>query len=356
MTPRLITSARMVVVYALAVLAGWIFQVLHVPLPWMIGPLLLTATVSISGVQISFPRVARHAGQVIVAGSVGLFFTTATLHVLIDQAVPMVAAALITILVGFLAAALFRRMAGGDPITASLACVPLGPLESANLAEHYRVDPGPVAFVQTLRIALIVTTIPPVLVWLEPNHLDISRALGAKDWTLAGIAITLGAATLVGKMFDLLRISNPFFLGAICGSAAAMHAGLPVSALPFAVIAAGQIFLGTSLGAAFNRPLLRKAKDFIPAGFVGTVLLLFLCMVVALGISALTGANWMAMVLATTPGSVTEMALTAKLLAADPALVTAFHIVRIFIMIPFAPLIFAVVERVTREPRAAPGE
>ncbi|WP_274425226.1 AbrB family transcriptional regulator [Chelativorans sp. YIM 93263] len=38
------------------------------------------------------------------------------------------------------------------------------------------------------------------------------------------------------------------------------------------------------------------------------------------------------------PGSVTEMALTAKILEQGVAIVKAFHVVRIFIIIPSAPL------------------
>jgi len=47
------------------------------------------------------------------------------------------------------------------------------------------------------------------------------------------------------------------------------------------------------------------------------------------------------MLLAASPGSVTEMALTARLLHQDAARVTAFHLVRIFTIMPLAPLIFA---------------
>jgi uncharacterized membrane protein AbrB (regulator of aidB expression) len=65
----------------------------------------------------------------------------------------------------------------------------------------------------------------------------------------------------------------------------------------------------------------------------------------AFAVSALTGIDWQIMVLATAPGSVTEMALTAKILHQGVAIVTAFHVVRIFIILPAAPLIFAITAR-----------
>src|SRR5690606_10363674 len=87
---------------------------------------------------------------------------------------------------------------------------------------------------------------------------------------------------------------------------------------------------------------LSRARGFIPAAFLTTILLLVLCAALAFAISALTGIAWQTMVLATAPGSVTEMALTAKILDEGVAVVTAYHVVRIFVIIPLAPLIFAV--------------
>jgi uncharacterized protein len=52
------------------------------------------------------------------------------------------------------------------------------------------------------------------------------------------------------------------------------------------------------------------------------------------------------MVLSTAPGSVTEMALTAKILQEGLAVVTAFHLLRIFIILPFAPWIVGLSARI----------
>ncbi len=352
-SPAVLSLLRVSTIYIVAVFFGWLFSLLHVPLPWMIGPLLFTAALSIYGVDTAVPWITRHMGQVVVAGSVGLAFTPAILIVLVEQAVPMVLAAITTLIAGFLTAAIMRRMMEVDPITASLSCVPLGPMEAAHLAEQYGVPPAPVAFVQTLRIALTVTLIPPILVWLDPSHPDLTRALSGANWQL-GAVLTLLSSTVGVFVFRLLRVSNPTFLGALSGSGVAMLAGLPVSAVPYVMIAGGQVLLGVWLGAGFKRDLLEKARTFIPAASVATILLLASCASVATVLSWWTGLRWDAMVLATAPGSVTEMALTAKILNADPALVTSFHVVRIFMLIPFAPVIFAVVRRLAGHGRVAP--
>src|SRR5690606_30816668 len=95
--------------------------------------------------------------------------------------------------------------------------------------------------------------------------------------------------------------------------------------------------------------LLAQSRTFVPAALVSTARLLLLCAGMALAASWATGIAWPTMVLATAPGSVTEMALTAKILDQQVAIVTAFHVARIFIILPFLPVIFAVAARLANQ-------
>lgn len=338
--------ARLALLYAGAVGAGYVMARLNVPLPWMIGPMLLAATVAMCGITVKIPLVTRPIGQTVVAGTVGLSFTPAALEAVGGQIVPMVAAAVLTILFGFITAAILMRLTRVDVISASLASIPGGPVEMAMLAEKHGVAPGPVAFAQTLRIALLVLIIPPALAAIEGGVRDISLVFARENVTLSGTLLLLGLAGGGGFLFRALRISSPFFLGPLGLSAAASAMVLPLSMPPYWLLASAQVLLGVWLGSAFDRELLGRARGFVPAALVSTLVLLVLCVAMAFGLGALTGVEWQTMVLASAPGSVTEMALTAKMLQQGVALVTAYHVVRIFIIIPAAPLIFALTARV----------
>jgi uncharacterized protein len=339
------TSARIVLLYAGAIAVGYAMSWLHVPLPWMIGPMLLAGLVSGLGYDVKVPVTTRLVGQVIVAAAVGLAFTPAAVSAVAEQIVPMVAAAVLTVVAGFIVAGLLMRLTRIDVISASLASVPGGPVEMAALASRYGVAPGPVAFAQTMRIALLVLIIPPALVGIAGGAPDRSAVLmgGELDLLGGGLLLVIGAAG--GFVFRLVRITSPFFLGALGFSAAAAALSLPVSMPPLVVLSGGQVLLGVWLGCMFDRDMLVRSRSFIPAALVSTLVLMVLCVAMAFGISALTGIGWQVMVLATAPGSVTEMALTAKILQQGVAMVTAFHVVRIFIILPAAPLIFAITAR-----------
>ncbi len=341
-----------ILIYAGAIIAGYIMSWLGVPLPWMIGPMVLAGAVSALSDYGSVPKITRPVGQMVVAGVVGLAFTPSAVTAVVEQIVPMLSVALMTILAGFIVAAVLMRLTHMDVISASLASIPGGPVEMAALASRYGVAPGPVAFAQTLRIALLVLVIPPALLAINGGR-GAALVLTGAEVNHAGTALLLAVAVAGGFLFCWIRVSNPFFLGPLAFAAIASALSLPVSMPPSWVLASAQVLLGVWLGCMFDREMLLNSRTFIPAAVISTALLLVLCVGMAFGVSALTGIEWQTMVLATAPGSVTEMALTASILQQGVAIVTAFHVVRIFIIIPSAPFIFAITARLAK--RAAGG-
>ena len=337
-------------VYGGALACGALLDWLHVPLPWLIGAMLVATALRMTERPISVPPVTRPIGQVLIAASVGLAFTPEAVTALAQLLVPMVAAAVLTVAAGFAVAVLLARMAGIGMLHAVLASVPMGPVEAANLARHYGVPAASVVLGQTLRIVALILIIPPLLVMLDGSIRDPSEVLRTMPWTPGGALLMVACATLAAFAARRVGLSNPFFVGALAGAAGAAALSLPVTALPFPMLVLAQLFLGVWLGAVFDRTLLRQARSFIPAALVCTALMMALCAGLGLAILPFTDLSWQVLILATAPGSVTEMALTAKILQDGVAVVTAFHLVRIFLILPFAPLIVKSAARLTGTP------
>ena len=60
---------------AVGIPAGFLFNYLHSPIPWMIGPMVAVATLNLMGVRMHSPPYARQMGQVILGSAVSLYFT-----------------------------------------------------------------------------------------------------------------------------------------------------------------------------------------------------------------------------------------------------------------------------------------
>ncbi len=343
--PFLYRSVQLLLVYSGALLFGLFAHWIRFPLPWMIGAMVFAACVRLAERPLPVPGQTRQIGQILVATSVGLSFTPDAVAALGSLLVPMFGTAIATIALGFLVAVFLMRVSKIDVVTAVLASIPMGPVESANLAERYGVRPGPVIFAQTLRIMLLVILIPPAIVAIDGTIKDPVAALSRMSWTVSG-AILLAVTGLVGAFLArAVRLANPFFVGSLGGAALAAAFSFPITAYPYPVLVFAQIFLGVWLGAVFDRDLLRRARGFIPGAILASLLLIILCAGMGVALAWITGETWQVMLLSTAPGSVTEMALTAKILQEGLAVVTAFHVVRIFIILPFAGSIIGLTVR-----------
>ncbi len=344
MSPRTRFLISLSALYAAASCAGWMFSRLGIPLPWMIGPLVLSAALSISGrLKITVPVKTRPFGQMTIAAQVGLAFTPAALAALLDLAPVMIGTALASAFCAGLIAILVARTTEIRLSQAFLSTFPTSPVEAAIMAERHGCDPAPVILAQTTRIAAVVILVPIVVFALDgwPDRSGIVRG-GHFDLLGNGFLALLAIAGAL--LFKRLGLSNPYFLGPLTFSAASSAFGLHPAAFPSEVLSLAQIVLGTWLGSTFRHDLFANQKRQLITILTSTIMLLGLVSGLAVAMALLAGQRWEVLVLGAAPGGVTEMALTAKFLSIDVALVTAFQLTRIFLFMPNIPWIIRMID------------
>lgn len=348
---RTLEIARLLLLLCAAAGAGWLFEQFNTPLPWMIGPLVATALISLSGwVKFSVPDAVRPFGQVVVACQVGLTFSPAAFALLLELAPVIVGSALMTGLIIFGTSILLSRMSGLTLVQSFLAGIPTSPVEAASMALRAGVDPTPVILSQTMRMSAVVLLVPFGLYALE-GWPDINRThLALQAFDPLQVLLLAGIGVLGMVAFRLCRVPNPNFLGPLTLTAILAVSGFAPTPFPAFVLAVAQIVLGTWLGARFRRELLGSAHRLLLACATNVILIIALSAAGAVVIAILSGIDWHTMILGAAPGGVAEMALTAKFLGQNVALITAFHLARIFIFMPNIPWIVALISR--REKRA----
>ena len=339
--------------YLAAAAGGVLFYSLHIPLPWMIGAMLTSAAIAMAGRGTAVPRLGRRVGQIIVGMAIGLYFTHAAAVQTIAHIDAMLGAAVLTMLFGIGLGFALARLAKVDLTMALLGSVPGGPAEMSNLAEHYGHPGAPVALSQSFRIAIIVLTIPPLMTWSGITGSDFG-SLG-RDGSIHydGLVLLIALALAAGLVFTKLRIVNGWLLGAIASTAMLTAFEIHLSAIPFPMLAAGQILLGTSLGAMFDRRLLDGAGKFLATALIVTAIFIVGCAGLALLLAEMTGLPPATLILALAPGSVTEMCLTADALKLGIPIVAAFHVIRIFLIVFATPWIIAFARNWTERHRLA---
>lgn len=355
---RVTPVATLCLLFLLSTLAGAAFEWLGSPLPWMIGPLVVTAFLCISRlVVVRVPNRIRPFGQVIVACQVGLTFTPSALEKLLTHAPVIVGTAVASLFCIFAVAAIFARASGLTFAQAFLSAVPTSPIEAAAMAVDSKVDPMPVIFAQTLRLSAVVVLVPFGMYALEGWPEGRGMANTSVAFELSGIAL-LAAIGFGGMfLFRLLRVPNPNFLGPLTFTALLAATGHGISPFPAIVLSTAQIVLGSWLGSTFRRDILTAAGRLTLACVFAVLVLIGLCSALALVMSHATGImDWRVVVLGAAPGGVVEMALTAKYLHQDVTIVTAFHLTRIFLLMPNIPWIVALINKYERRRISARGD
>lgn len=350
---KLCCIGRLALIYFIGLLGGALAVRIGSPLPWMIGPLLATALLYLTGLaDIVIPVATRPAGQIVIASQVGVYFSPGAFAMMLALAPLLVGMALATAVCAFVVALLLARVARLSLTAAFLASLPTSPVEAAIMAERFQCNPGPVILSQTVRIAAVVVLVPVIIYAIDgwPASAGV-RAPAVFD--PQGTAILLAVGIAGALLFRLLRIPNPFFLGPLAASSALAATGFGPFFYPSVILSGAQIVLGVWLGSTFRRALFKAAGRLVTASILATIVLLVMTSAVAVSIAITFDLDWELMVLSAAPGGVTEMALTARFLGQNVALITAFHLTRIFIFIPNIPWIIGLIHRYEKTGPAA---
>jgi hypothetical protein len=321
---------RVAATLLLAAAAGAIAQALHGPLPWMIGPLLVTAIGSAAGLPLAASLRLRNIGQWLIGTTLGLYFTPAVVQVVVNLGPAIVLGVVWALLLGHgFYRFLMRTEPGGtlQPASAYFAAAIGGASEMALMAERNHAQVDRVASAHSLRVLIVVVLIPFAYQALGVHGADLAAKTTSTVQPL-GLAALLAATAAGGALLWRLKVPNPWVLGALAVSMVLTGSGVAWSAMPKPAASAGQLAIAVMLGVRFTPASLRAAPRWLGAVAVGTLGMI----VLSAGFAALLAWGWglhpATALLATSPGGMSEMSITASVLGLGVPVVTAFHVVR----------------------------
>ena len=309
------------------------------PLPWLLGPLLSVAVVRVAGVRMTCPVPIRSAGQWVIGVALGLYFTPAVFAQMGTLWWALLAGLVWAWIISLLFAAVLHRFGGLDPVSAFFAGAVGGASEMAIQSERHQAHVEVVVAIHSLRVLIVVVSLPFAYRLLDLHGADSSLVerinVVAPGGLVALMALTVGAALV----FQRMRSPNAWMLGPLLVTIFLTANDWNLSALPEAVIKAGQVFIGMSLGSRFRPESMRRLRSIALLVIVASFGLILLSSGFAAVLASLLDIPWATMVLATSPGGIAEMSLTAKLLHLGVPVVTVFHVTRLaFILITVGPV------------------
>jgi hypothetical protein len=352
--------------FAAGAAGGGLFAAAGLPLPWILGAAfgVMALNTARPGAA-SWPRLIGDAGIVVVAYVLGCAMTVDAALTIARELPFMVLAAGLWTTVCAAIGLLLARLTGLSVQDGVLGSMPGGLTQMVLLADETRgADPGNVAIMQTSRLVVVLYTVPFLAAWfagdagsaaagsgaaaagagthpdtsgIQSGNAALGIPAGLPEWSgFAGLALVPLAAWLGRR----IHLPAGEFLGPVLVVGAAAAAGFPWPAAPAPLISAAQLAIGIFIGCRVQPRILLHNRRFGPLSLLFACLLIVLTALAAWGASVSAGESIVTWFLALAPGGLGEMAVTAIVLGADEAQVTAYQIFRLlFVLFAAPPLI-----------------
>ena len=317
---------------------GLIANLTGLPLPWMLGPLLAGAVVSMVGVKFRVPNPLRVGARGVIGVLLGAAITP-EVFTRVGQW-PLSLTILIVGMTGIvvLVALYYRLVAQFDPVTAVASALPGGLSNVTVIALQLGAEPRQVVIAQLLRISLVVILVPPLYMFWQGAGIDGGWSGPQTGWLGEGLWVLLLAppAWYLGRA---IRLPIPEMLGPMIVTAALSLSGVQITLPPW-LFACTFMVLGTTIGGRFHG--IGSPRELLAPGghaMVATALILGLATGLALIIHWVTEVPFYVALLAVTPGGIAEMAILAAALGVDPLFVTFHQMVRSVLLNSLSPII-----------------
>jgi membrane AbrB-like protein len=328
----------------IGVLGGWVAWWLGLPLPWMLGPLILVMILAIKGVSVHVNKQANRFFLGLLGFWLGTGFEAGLLKELATwypSVLLMLLSVALTLVINTL---VFKKLAGLDIITSVFSSLP-GTMNAVVIqGDKLGGDARWIAIAQAVRIALVVISTSMIFYFMPGQALENPSIELGKLTHLAWLAL-IPIGWWLAKQ---LRFPMAEFLGPMLISATLSLTIIDIQ-LPSWVMIITFVVLGSSIGSRFSgtcvTQLLKVSRYAVLATFLGMLIAgLFAFLTWKLTSIPLSHAF-----LALVPGGVGEMALIATAAGINPIYVVYIHLTRLFVLILSAPLLSHLLTRHQRK-------
>lgn len=335
------------VVAAVTFFGGSAVEQVGLPAPHLITGLVVGLVIALTGLVrrtgAVLPKVVYLAGQAVAGVLLGTYFSLPALGRVGWALVPLVAVTLLTLLLSVLAGLFLARRTGLDEPTAALGMIAGGSSGIVAAADDLHADARLVAVLQYVRLVLVVLTAPLLVRFVLAPH-GAYEAVGAKEieapFSLHSFVLTpllaLGGAWLATRLrIPAGALIGPLVLTALGGGLRLWTDLQP----PEPVREPAFIIIGLAVGVGFDLLVVRRAAKAAPAALAGIVAIILACGALAALIAGTTRVGLLDAYLATTPGGINAVLVTAFAAGANTSLVFGVQGLRLFVMVLAAPVL-----------------
>ncbi|WP_245830974.1 AbrB family transcriptional regulator [Sediminibacillus massiliensis] len=333
---------RVAIPYIAGLAGGLLFMFIHLPIPWILGPLL---AILLCKTLLPFDgepsSKLRNISFAIAGMQIGGTFSATTIDHVLPYLVPYSVLTVFLILISLVNAYLLTKWISIDVSTSMLGSVPGGLSAIVALSESVKANTALVTIFHTIRLMTVLFVIP-----FLATHLFIPNGSGSSAevinsfespegpvWTIVILLAIFGLAYMLKDKVPAALVVIPMLI-----VAAFQITDFPLYHLPDSFYLFAQLTIGIYLGFSISVKDLARAGKFCGYYFGLTVILIGLSFGLGYLFSLITPVDLVTAILSLAPGGLIEMAITAEAVGGDPSIVGSLQMIRMLTIVLVLPV------------------
>jgi uncharacterized protein len=326
---------------------GFLLGLAGVPSPYLFGALVVGLVVALRRPGLlAVPPAAFRAAQAFTGVALGAYLKSDALEAAADAWVAVTLVSIATLVLSLVCGVALARFTTLDRPTAALGMVAGGASGIVGMAAELRADDRLVAFMQYLRVLVVVIATPLLMALAFPGHHAGSPDGGAgllgdaEGWLLSVVLAPLGVLVARYTRLPAGSLLGPMLVAGAVGLL--LPDGFSVPPLLRETAFAG---IGLQVGLRFTLSTVREVGTLLVPVLLCIAGLMVACFGLALVLDLATSATLLDAYLATTPGGLYAVLAAAFGSGADTTFVLAVQTLRVLVMVLLAPAVVRVLVR-----------
>ena len=338
-------SKKFLIVVLISIPSAIVADFLNIPLAWMIGPMIATSLIALKGVQVMMPKLALSSILIILGLHIGNYIDQNLINQMINWIWTTIIMFFYIIVSILIVSKYLQKFSDYKEKTSIFSAAPgaLGPLMI--LAEYEKSDLSQVATAHLIRLIIIITLFPFIIVSLYPAdaiELEKFDYMSQNHWEL--ILLILVSIVFI-FFFDKAKVPAALLSGTLVASGILQIFDIASYKLPDASINFCLLILGASVGCRFANKTFKEVANNSFHGLVATILLVLLGLIAAYIATFFVDNNFLSLILSFCPGGIYEVAVIAIAFDLEPDFVAFHHIIRLLFILFVVPVILRLIEK-----------
>ena len=340
-----IFSKKFLIVILISIPSAIVADFFNIPLAWMIGPMIATSLIALKGIQVIMPKLALSSILIILGLHIGNYIDQNLINQMINWIWTTIIMFFYIIVSILIVSKYLQKFSDYKEKTSIFSAAPgaLGPLMI--LAEYEKSDLSQVATAHLIRLIIIITLFPFIIVSLYPAdaiELEKFDYMSQNHWEL--ILLILVSLVFI-FFFDKAKVPAALLSGTLVASGILQIFDIASYKLPDASINFCLLILGASVGCRFANKTFKEVANNSFHGLVATILLVILGLIAAYIATFFVDNNFLSLILSFCPGGIYEVAVIAIAFDLEPDFVAFHHIIRLLFILFIVPVILRLLER-----------